>query len=67
MKVKHVIEILEKEYDPEASIVVNTWDQHDFDLKTNEDWHDISQALMDETDWSWVKQDMDESVENWRD
>jgi hypothetical protein len=65
MKVKHAIEILKKEYDPEDSIVINTWDKQDFEVSESDNWEDVSQALMDETDWSWVKQDMDEQLRSW--
>jgi hypothetical protein len=65
MKVKDAIAALEKEYDPEDSIVINTWDKQDFEISESDDWEDVSQTLMDETDWSWVKQDMDEQLRSW--
>ena len=65
MKVKHLIEILQKEYSPEDSLIVATWEKDSFAplLNEDDDWADIAQSCMDEVDWSGSTQDIIEYIE----
>ena len=67
MKVKHIIETL-KQYDPEDSLIVATWDKEQFAplLEKDDDWADIAQSCMDEVDWSDVSQDIIEHIQSFQ-
>jgi hypothetical protein len=65
MKVKHLIEMLQKEYSPEDSLIVATWEKKSFDslLEEDDDWADIAQSCMDEVDWTGPTEDIIEHIE----
>ena len=55
MKVKDLIEMLQRDYTPEDSLIVATWEKDSFAplLKEDDDWAEIAQSCMDEVDWGW--------------
>jgi hypothetical protein len=68
MKVKHIIEMLQKEYSPEDSLIVATWDKEQFAplLKKDDDWADIAQSCVDEVDWGDVSQDIIDHIQSFQ-
>ena len=68
MKVKDLIEMLQREYSPEDSLIVATWEKKSFDplLKEDDDWAEIAQSCMDEVDWGWVTQDIIDHIESFQ-
>tara|TARA_B000000565_G_C23776997_1_gene374409 strand:- start:2239 stop:2490 length:252 start_codon:yes stop_codon:yes gene_type:complete len=66
MKVKDIIETLKKNYNPEDSLIVATWDKEQFAplLEEDDDWADIAQSCMDEVDWSDISQDIIEHIQS---
>ena len=67
MKVKHIIETL-KQYDPEDSLIVATWDKEQFAplLEEDDDWKAIAQSCMDEVDWGYISQDIIEHIQSFQ-
>ena len=65
MKVKDLIEMLQKEYSPEDSLIVATWEKDTFAPLLDEDdnWAEIAQSCMDEGDWRGPTQDIIEHIE----
>ena len=57
--------MLQKEYSPEDSLIVATWEKKSFDslLKEDDDWADIAQSCMDEVDWTGPTEDIIEHIE----
>ncbi len=68
MKVKHLIEKLKKNYNPEDSLIVFTRDREDFAplLDKDDDWATISQSCMDEMDWADMTQDIIDYIEDFQ-
>ena len=66
MKVKELIEMLQRDYSPEDSLIVATWEKKSFDplLKEDDDWAEIAQSCMDEVDWGWITQDIIDHIES---
>ena len=67
MKVKHIIETL-KQYDPEDSLIVATWDKEQFAplLEKDDDWADIAQSCVDEVDWGDISQDIIDHIQSFQ-
>lgn len=68
MKVKDLIELLQKEYKPDDSLVVATWDKEQFAplLNPDDDWADIAQSCMDECDWGGITEDMIDHIQSYQ-
>tara|TARA_Y100000310_G_C20669541_1_gene809467 strand:+ start:304 stop:549 length:246 start_codon:yes stop_codon:yes gene_type:complete len=64
MKVKDIIETLQKNYDPEDSLIVATWDKEFAAplLAEDDDWADVAQSCTDEVDWGDATQDIIEHI-----
>ena len=54
MKVRELIDALQRDYDPEDALVVAFWDREYFDTSdlTPEQWVDVADYLGSEMDWS---------------
>ena len=54
MKVRELIDALQRDYDPEDALVVAFWDREYFDTSdlTPEQWVDVADYLDSEMDWS---------------
>ena len=66
MKVKDLIEMLQRDYSPEDSLIVATWEKKSFDplLKEDDDWAEIAQSCMDEVDWSGPTEDIIDHIQS---
>ena len=66
MKVKELIEMLQRDYSPEDSLVVATWEKDSFAplLNEDDDWAEIAQSCMDEVDWGWITQDIIDHIQS---
>jgi hypothetical protein len=68
MKVKHLIEMLQKDYSPEDSLIVATWEKDSFTplLGEDDDWGDIAQSCMDEVDWAGPTEDIIDHIQSFQ-
>lgn len=52
MKVKDIIQLLQKNHKPDEDLIVAYWEREAFPDVPKKDWPDFAESAMDEVDWS---------------
>lgn len=67
MKVKTLVEMLQRDFDPEDSVIAAVWEKETFKplLNDESDWPKVAQSCMDEVNWNLIHDEIMDHVQDY--